>query len=40
MIVYKLKDLLQNKSIVICITYHSNRSEFITEAATKISSSK
>ena len=40
MIVYKLKNLLQNKNVVFFSICHSTRSEFITEAATEISSSK
>ena len=38
--VYKLKDLLQNKNGMFFIICYSIRTEFITEAATKISSSK
>ena len=37
MIVYKLKNLLENKNVVFFSIYYSIRSELITEAATGIS---
>ena len=40
MIVYELKNLLQNKNMVFLTICYSIRSEFITEAATDISYSK
>ena len=39
-LVYKLKTLLQNKDVMFFIICYSIRTEFITEAATEISSSK
>ena len=40
MIVYKLKNLLQNKNVVFFIICYRIHSEFITETASEMSPSK